>query len=49
MDLGQPPFFFIAGSSILFFYKVQFSVLFWVLVQHYDILDLNSRLDSFHS
>ena len=41
MDLGQPSFFFIAGLSILFFYGVQFSMLFWALVQQYDFLDLN--------
>ena len=41
MDLGQPSFFFIVGLSILFFYGVQFSMLFWALVQQYDFLDLN--------
>ena len=41
MDLGQPSFFFIVGLSILFFYGVQFSMLFWALVQHFDFLDLN--------
>ena len=43
MDLGLSSFFFIAGWSFLFyfFYGVQLSVPFWVLVQHYDILNLN--------
>ena len=41
MDLGRSSFFFIVGLSILFFYGVQFSMLFWALVQQYDFLDLN--------
>ena len=46
MNLGLPSFFSLLQAQvffiiIIFFYGVQLSVPFWVLVQHYDILNLN--------